>query len=161
MRKISICLIFLLVILSACNIKDTDSNNKIETNYYLSLFGESNHWKMNGYEIMITPENYKAGYGELKIKEEKKGIDFLSFDVHVVSNGEDHRIQGGTVSGEENITEKTIGNIESEEKNLKNFAQIDEIYMKVVWNDGEDGDHEERIGLYNKDKGNQSILEAQ
>ena len=51
------------------------------------------------------------------------------------------------------ITEMTIGTIEGDEESLREFPKLDEIYMTITWNDEDtDGDKEEKIILYNKDK---------
>jgi hypothetical protein len=97
--------------LTACN------NKEAETNYYLSLSGESEHWKLDGYEIMITPEGYKAGNGILTMKDiEKHMASFFSFDTYAVVDGEENRFHGHSVSGETNIAEQTPGTVEGEEE---------------------------------------------
>ncbi|WP_164669688.1 lipoprotein [Virgibacillus doumboii] len=163
MKRILISLILLLAVLSACNTEDTEPKKQTETNYYLSLYGESDHWKLAGYEIMMTPEGYKAGNGMLKMKDEdRQTADFLSYSVYAVVDGQENRFHGGSVSGEADITEKTTGTIEGEEEILKEFQKIDEIYMTVTWNDdGTDGDQEEIIILYNKDKNGESFLDSE
>src|SRR5699024_5923969 len=156
MKRILISMILLLVVLSACNnnIDDIEHENKIETNYYISLSYENDHWKLNGYEIMMTPEGYKAGNGMLKMKDEDKQSEgFLSYDVYGSVDGEEIKFQSGSVSGDTDITEMTIGTIEGDEESLREFPKLDEIYMTITWNDEDtDGDKEEKIILYNKDK---------
>lgn len=156
MKRILISMILLLVVLSACNtnIEETEPDKKTETNYYISLSDESDHWKLNGYEIMMTPEGYKAGNGILKMKDEDKQSEgFLSYDVYGSVDGEEIKFQSGSVSGDTDITEMTIGTIEGDEESLREFPKLDEIYMTITWNDEDtDGDKEEKIILYNKDK---------
>lgn len=163
MKRILIIMILLLIVLSACNTGDTESNKKAETNYYISLSDESDHWKLDGYEIMMTPEGYKAGNGILKMKDEgKQSKGFLSYDVYAVVGGEENRFHGGSVSGDADITEMATGTIDGEEENLKELPEIDEIYMSVTWNDDDtDGDQEEKIILYNKDKNGETFFDLE
>lgn len=160
MKRILISMILLLIVLSGCNTEGTESDKKAETNYYISLSDESEHWKLNGYEIKMTPEGYKAGNGILKMKNENKQNEgFLSYDVYAVVSGEEERFHGGSVSGDADITEIPIGTIDGEEGNLKDFSEFDEIYMTVTWNNEDtDGDQEEKMVLYNKDKNGETIL---
>ena len=147
-------MVLLLILLSACNTEYIKSNNKTETNYYLSLGDEGDNWEIDGYEIMMTPEGYKAGNGMLKMKDEDKQSEgFLSYDVYGSVDGEEIKFQSGSVSGDTDITEMTIGTIEGDEESLREFPKLDEIYMTITWNDEDtDGDKEEKIILYNKDK---------
>jgi len=155
---ISLTLTFLLVALSACNNKDSG------TNYYLSLSGESDHWKLDGYEILMSPDEFKAGYGTLTMKgEDKHMADFFSFHVYTVVDGEENSLHSGSVSGETDIAKQTTGTIKGEGgENLTKFLEVNEIYMDVRWNDNDtDGDQEERIVLYNKDKNGKSLLDSE
>lgn len=158
MKRILMSLILLMAVLSACNTEDAET----ETNYYLSLQGESDHWKLDGYEIMMTPSSYKAGNGILKKKDEdQQTVGFLNYNVYAIVEGEENRFHGGSVSGDADITEKMTGTIDGEEE-LKDFLKIDEIYMTVTWNDDDtDGDQEERISLYNKDDNDESFLDSE
>lgn len=160
MKRILISMILLLVVLSACNTntEETELDKKTETNYYISFTDESDHWKLNGYEIMITPEGYKAGNGILKMKDkDKQSEGFLSYDVYGSVDGEENKFQSGSVSGDTDITEMTLGTIEGDEESLREFPKLDEIYMTITWNDEDtDGDQEEKIILYNKDKSDYS-----
>lgn len=94
MKRFLISLTFLLVVLSACK------NEEAETNYYLSLSGESDHWKLGGYEIVMTPEESKLGYGTLTMKgEDEHMADFFSYHVFTVVDGEENSLHSGSVSG--------------------------------------------------------------
>ncbi|CQR46808.1 hypothetical protein BN1058_01083 [Paraliobacillus sp. PM-2] len=157
MKQVLISLTFLLVILSACNHEQT------ENNYYFSLSGESDHWKLAGYEIVMLDEEYKAGYGRLSMKGENKHMaDFFSFSVYAVVDGAERSLHSGSVSGEADIANQRTGTIESEGENIMQFCEIDQIYMVVSWNDDEtEGDQEERIVLYNKDKNGETFLNAE
>lgn len=153
MKQIFIIIVLLLGVLSACNSVDTKSNQETESNYYLSMSDESEHWKLSGYEIMITSEGYKAGNGILQMKdadEQKEG--FLSYDVYAVVGGEENRFHGGSMSGNADINGVTTGTIDGEEE-LKESPNIGEIYMTVTWSDADtDGAQKEKIVLYNKKK---------
>ncbi|MFD1361572.1 hypothetical protein [Lentibacillus salinarum] len=154
MKQILFSLVFLLVVLSACN------NKEMETNYYLSLSGESDHWKLNSYEIVITPEGSKAGNGTLTMKNEDEHMaDFFSFDTYAVVDGEKNRFHGRSISGQTDIAEQIIGTIEGEEEALTELSEVNEIYVVVNWNDDDaDGDKEEVLVLYNKDKNGKTFL---
>src|SRR5699024_639192 len=156
MKRILISMILLLVVLSAynTNIEETEPDKKTETNYYISVYDESDHCKLNGYEIMMNPVGYKAGNGMLKMKEEDKQSEgYLSYDVDGSDDVDEFKLQSGSVSGDMDITEMTIGTIEGDEESLREFPKLDEIYMTITWNDEDtDGDKEEKIILYNKDK---------
>lgn len=156
MKRILISLIFLLVVLSACK------NEEAETNYFLSLSGESDHWKLDGYEIVMTPEESKAGFGTLRMKgEDEHMADFFSYHVYIVVDGEENSLHSGSVSGGTDIAEQTTGTIENEGENFTEFPEVDEIYMVVNWNDDTNGDQEERIDLYNKDKNSKTFLSTE
>src|SRR5699024_3220639 len=112
MNRTLITMIFILIVLSACNTENTDSLSKAETNYYISLSGEGEHWKLDGYEILMTPEGYKAGQGILKMKEQDEQREgFLSYDVYTLVGGEEERFHGGSVAGDADITEMNTGTI--------------------------------------------------
>src|SRR5699024_734124 len=137
MKRILISMILLLVVLSACNtnIEETEPDKKTETNYYISLSDGSDHWNLNGYEIMMTPEGYKAGNGRLKMKDkDKQSEGFLSYDVYGSVDGEEIKFQSGSVSEDTDITEMTIGSIEGDKESLMEFPKLDEIYMTITWN---------------------------
>ncbi|GAA0592763.1 hypothetical protein GCM10009001_06050 [Virgibacillus siamensis] len=148
MKRLLISLTFLLVVLSACN------NDESTTSYYLSLSGESNHWKLDSYEIVMSANEIKAGYGTLTMKSEDKHMaDFFGFDVYTVIDGTKTTLHSGSVSGETDIAKETTGTLEGESKNLTEFPEVDKIYMEITWNDDRtDGDQKERLVLYNKDK---------
>lgn len=162
MKQIFIIIVLLLIVLSACKPLDIKSNQEFESNYYLSMSDESEHWKLSGYEIMITSEGYKAGNGILQMKdadEQKEG--FLSYEVYAVVGREENRFHGGSVSGNADINDVTTGTIDGEEE-LKEFPNIDEIYMTVTWSDADtDGDQKEKIVLYNKEKNGESFLDSE
>ncbi|WP_164215539.1 hypothetical protein [Virgibacillus sp. YIM 98842] len=156
MRRTFFSFVLLLFILTACN------NKEAESNYYLSLNGESEHWKLNGYEILMSPDESKAGYGTLTMKGENKHMaNFFSFKVYTVVDGMENRLHSGSVSGATDIAKQTTGIIEGEGgKNLTEFPEVDKIYMTVTWNDDEtDGDQEEKIVLYDKEKNSESFLD--
>lgn len=154
MKRVIFSLALSLLVLSACNNKEAD------TNYYLSLNGESEHWKLSGYEIVITPEGYKAGNGTLTMKDHAEHMaHFFSFDAYAVVDGEEDRFHGHSVSGEADIAEQIPGTIDGDDEAMKELSEIDEIYVVINWNDQDtDGDREERIVLYNKSDNDESFL---
>src|SRR5699024_11923394 len=108
-KRILFIFVSLLVVLTACSNKDTETQKKTETNYYLSLNGESEHWELDGYEIMMTPKGYKAGNGTLKMKDkdEQEG-DFFSFDVYGVADSKEDRFQSVAASIETDISKRNV-----------------------------------------------------
>src|SRR5699024_12676362 len=85
--------------------------------------------------------------------EDEQTEEFFSYEVYGSVDGEEIKYQSGSVSGDTEITEMTIGTIEGDEESLREFPKLDEIYMTITWNDEDtDGDKEEKIILYNKDK---------
>lgn len=119
MKRILISLTFLLVVLSACN------NEESATSYYLSLSGESDHWKLNSYEIVMSTDEIKAGHGTLTMKgEDKHMADFFSFDVYTVIDGVKTTLHSGAVSGETDIAKQTTGTLEGEVKISRNFPKL-------------------------------------
>lgn len=160
LKKILFSLIFIFIVLSACN------NGETDTNYFLSLSGESDHWRLNDYEIIITPEGYKAGNGKLTMKgEEKYTADFFNIGIYSVINGEKNRFHGRSISSSisegTDIADQTIGTVESEGEVLTEPTEIDEIYAIVTWSDGSREDKEERIILYNKDEEGETFVDLE
>lgn len=68
----------------------------------------------------------------------------------------------GSVSGATDIAKQTTGTIEDDgEESLTEFPEVDKIYMAVTWNDDDtDGDQEEEITLYDKDKDGKTYLDS-
>lgn len=156
MKRILVSITFLLIVLSACGHEDS------ETNYYLSLSGESDHWKLDGYEILISSDKSKTGNGTLTMKNEDKYLtDFFSFHVYTVVDGVENSLHSSSVSGETDIAKQTTGTIESEGENFTKFSEVDEVYMNIRWNDDTDRDQEERIVLYIKDNNGKSFLDSE
>lgn len=163
MKKNLISLIFLLVILPACDSEETDSNKETNTNYYFSLSGESDHWKMNGYEIIITPEGYKVGNGKLTMKnEDEYEAEFFDLDIYSVVDGEKNSLHGRSISSEgTDIAEQTIGATEGEDDALTDPAEIDEIHAVISWNEEYSDvkeDQKETLVLYSKDENDETFL---
>ncbi|WP_078380031.1 hypothetical protein [Sutcliffiella halmapala] len=154
-----LCLVLSFFVLSGCN------GQKSDNNYYLLLMGESENWNLSGYEIVITPEEFKAGYGTLNMKNENEYItDSFHFVTYVVINDEDTVVHSGSETGEMNIAEKTTGAIEgktylNENGDSIKLNEISEIYVVVEWWDiGKSESVKERIDLYNKDSKEQTFL---
>ncbi|CRK84584.1 hypothetical protein [Neobacillus massiliamazoniensis] len=155
-------LVLLILLLSGCN-----SNEKSVINhYYLSLMGESQTWKLTGYEVMITPENFKAGNGTLKMKNANEYItDSFQFETHAVINGKDIVVHSGSANGAGiDIAKKTTGAIEGGVYLNKNgdpitLNEVSDIYMIVEWWDiGKSANVKERIDLYSTDSKEKTFL---
>lgn len=154
-----LCLVLSFFVLSGCNTQKGDNN------YYLLLMGESESWNLTSYEIVITPEDFKAGYGILNMKKENEYItDSFYFETHMVIDGEDTVVHSGSATSEMNIAEKTTGAIEgatylNENGDSVTFNDISEIYVVVEWWDiSKNESIKERIDLINRSKIEQSFL---
>ncbi|WP_391116999.1 hypothetical protein [Psychrobacillus sp. L3] len=152
--------LLLVVLLSGCN-----SIKKSVSNYYLSLMGESQTWNLTGYEVVITPESFKAGNGTLHVKNGNKSIvDFFYFETHVVINDKDLVVHtGGVSSTGMDIEEELTGAIESgaylnEDGTPITLNEINNIYMIVDWR-GKSESAKERIDLYIKPNKEQTFLD--
>ncbi|WP_339229286.1 hypothetical protein NSQ77_05150 [Oceanobacillus sp. FSL K6-2867] len=152
MKRGLLGLVPLLFILFACQ------KQQLEMNYYLSLLGESEIWKLTGYEIMLTSDEIKIGNGKLIMKEKNEFItDSFSFNTYAVINGEDQRIHAGSVSGRTDIREQTTGTLEGDEH--IDFDELSDIYMIVEWwNPNENNNDKERINLYQKSGKDETFL---
>ncbi|MCM3397941.1 hypothetical protein [Oceanobacillus profundus] len=152
MKKVLFSLVPLLFILFACQ------DQQLETNYYLSLLGDSETWRLSGYEIILTPDEIKVGNGKLIMKEENKYItDSFSFDTYAVINGVDHKIHAGSVSGRADIKEQTTGTLEGGAP--IDFDELSSVYMIIEWWDPNESDNvQERINLYQKPKNDETFL---
>jgi len=145
-------------VLSGCNAQ------KGGNNYYLLLMGESESWNLTGYEIVITPEDFKAGFGILNMKNVNEYItDYFHFEAHVVIDSDDSVVHTDSATGEMNIAEYTTGAIGGPYLNKNGesvtLKDINEIYVVVEWWDiSKNESIKERIDLFNKSKKEQSFL---
>lgn len=137
--------------MTGCNAQQSDSK------YYLLLMGESENWNLTDYEIVITPQDFNAGYGNLIMKNEEEYItDYFHFDTHVVINGEDMVVHSGSSTGGMDISEETTGAIEGGTYLNKNdepitLNDVSDIYMIVEWWDNStEKSVNERLDLYKK-----------
>lgn len=153
LRKIKLSqlfsVVFLIFLLSGCN-----SNEKS----VLKLMGESQTWNLTGYEVVITPERFKAGNGILNMRNANEYItNSFHFETHAVINGEDLVVHAGSATGEGiDIAKKTTGAIEGgtyyNNGDPITLNEVSDIYMIIEWWDtGKSGSVKERIDLYNKD----------
>jgi hypothetical protein len=125
----------------------------------MKLMGESQTWDLTGYEIVITPENFKAGNGTLNMKNANEYItNSFQFETHAIINGEDLVVHASSATGARiDIAKKTTGAIEGGTYLNKNgdpitLNEVSDIYMIIEWWDtGKNDSVKERIGLYNKD----------
>ena len=153
----------LFVLLSGCN---------GTTTYFLPLQGESETWSLTGYEMVISPDDFKVGNGILKMKNEGQSLaDFHQNETHVVINGKDTKVHGNIVtsSGPKagdgmDIAEMPTGaiagpNYINEEGDPISFKEIDAIYMVVEWRDVTKGEYrKEQIELYVKSNKENTFL---
>ncbi|ATP40860.1 hypothetical protein CSE16_12850 [Solibacillus sp. R5-41] len=151
--------LLLVVLLSGCN-----GNEKAVSKYYLSLVGESQNWNLTGYEVVITPESFKAGNGTLHMKNGNKSIvDSFYFETHVVINDNDVVVHTGAVTGAGiDIAEESTGAIEggtylNEDGTPITLNEINNIYMIVEWWSKSES-AKERIDLYIKPNKEQSFF---
>ncbi|WP_151699826.1 hypothetical protein [Psychrobacillus glaciei] len=169
-KKVFFLLLFLTLIflLSGCN----DNAKQNVVNHYLLLQGESETWSLTGYEVMLTPEKFKAGNGVLKMRYEENYLsEYFQFDTHAIINGEDvtvHSISAEYLNSENvgmDITEQHIMGMEMEKRLNANGnpitpKDINVIYMIVKWKDMNKGEYvEERIDLYNSQNKENAFLE--
>ncbi|RSL29919.1 hypothetical protein D7Z54_28700 [Salibacterium salarium] len=152
------CFLVASLLLSACN------NQEVNNNYYLSLMGESEEWKLHGYEVEITQENFKMGNGTLNMKTKNEyATDYFHFHTHMVINEEDRTVHSGSVTGPGiDISEETTGTNEGtyldKDGESITFNDITDIYMIVEWWDPNKHEKmEERIDLYSKSKRDQTV----
>ncbi|MFD2705742.1 hypothetical protein [Salibacterium lacus] len=137
------------------------SNQEMNSNDYLLLMGESSSWKLDEYEIEMTPESFLVGNGTIHMKNENEYLtDFFHFETHAVISGEDTVIHSGSVSGSEiDITEETTGANEgaahlNENGNPVRLDDISKIYMAIEWwNTDERKNVSEEIDLYSRSDG--------
>lgn len=154
--------VLLILFLSACS-KNAESVNN---HYYLSLTGESQTWNVTGYEVMLTPEVFKAGNGTLTMKNTEEYVaDTFHFETHAVIDGEDVTVHSGSVAGAGiDIAEETTGAIEGDAYQNENgvsmtLKDISEMYLIVEWWDrGKSESEKERIELWNKDRKEETFL---
>lgn len=78
MKRGLLGLVPLLFILFACQ------KQQLEMNYYLSLLGESEIWKLTGYEIMLTSDEIKIGNGKLIMKEKMNLLQIPLASTHML-----------------------------------------------------------------------------
>lgn len=161
-RIIYLLFLALVVLLSGCK----HNEKSVLNHYYLSLMGDSQTWGLTGYEVVITPKNFKAGNGTLKMKNENEYLaDFFHFETHVVTNGKDLVVHSGSVSGTGiDIAEESTGTVEggeyiNEDGTPISLNDVSNIYMIIEWWDiGKSESMRERIELYNKSNKENTLL---
>ncbi|WP_085505796.1 hypothetical protein [Thalassobacillus devorans] len=153
----------LVLLLSGCN----GNEKSVINHFYLSMMGESETWNLTGYEVVITPENFKAGNGTLNMKNENEYIaDSIHFKTHAVMNGEDIVVHSGSASGAEiDIANESTGAIEggeylNEDGSPITLKEVSNIYMTVEWwDEGKSDSMKERIKLYDESYKENTFLE--
>ena len=160
MRRMVFIPIFLsLFIVAGC----IDDNENLK-DYYLSLVGEGQHWRVKGYEIEISKDSFIAGNGFLDMK----NVDSFmtnSFDIEVraVIGDVDQVIQKIDRTGEIiNIAVENTGKIKGDsyvdqEGNPITLEDIKKVYLVLKWHDLDKKKNlRERIDLYHADENNMS-----
>ncbi|MFG6115450.1 hypothetical protein ACGTN9_09690 [Halobacillus sp. MO56] len=155
MRKNRSWYLFLMIfLLIGCN----DSQGEIQPyQLHFVLSGESEHWKIEGYELQYDDKRYKSGNGTLKMKNtDEYASDYLSMGIQVVMHGEDERVQSYSVSGSDmDIVNHQIGTIEGSKMDSGEVIKkedIDQVYATIIWRDSqEEKDLKERILLYERE----------
>jgi hypothetical protein len=160
MRRLVFIPIFLsLFIVAGC----IDDNENLK-DYYLSLVGEGQHWRVKGYEIEISKDSFIAGNGFLDMK----NVDSFmtnSFDIEVraVIGDVDQVIQKIDRTGEIiNIAVENTGKIKGDsyvdqEGNPITLEDIKKVYLVLKWHDLDKKKNlRERIDLYHADENNMS-----
>lgn len=133
----SICLLVVITFITGCN------NNEIseENNYSLLLEGESQNWKLEAYEVTISPEVRKVGNGTLTMKTNSGyKTDYLSLEIHTVIDGQDKVVHQKQVAGETDIVQTKTGAIEGNvflDKSGKpiELETVNDIYIVIKWRD--------------------------
>lgn len=155
--KLLIILLFLFLV-AGC----TDNNNANLKDYYLSLMGEGQHWRVKGYEIEITGDSFMAGNGFLDMKNEDSYMtDSFDIEVRAVIDNIDQVIQKSDRKGETiNIAAENTGEIMEDryvdqEGNPITLEDIKKVYLVLKWHDLEKKKNlQERINLYQADEHN-------
>lgn len=158
-KRTLVLVLSLIFILSGCM--------GTEKHYYVSLLGESQKWKLTGYEIVITPDRFAAGNGTLQIKNENNyTAHYFSFETHVVMYDQDRVVHTGSVSGPGfNIAEQNTGAIDGgtyfDKKGTPvTLSDVSAIYMIVEWREHADGEIiKERIDLFDKTSKEHSFID--
>ncbi|MFD2630208.1 hypothetical protein [Oceanobacillus kapialis] len=155
--KFIISLLLLLFITAGC----TDESAKPK-DYYLSLVGESQHWRIKGYEIELSEDSFMAGNGFLDMKNEDKYMT-NSFDIEVraVINDVDQIIQKSKWAGENiDIAVENTGKIleksyVDKQGNPITLEDIKKVYLVLKWHDIKNRkEQQEQIELYHAEENN-------
>ncbi|MCD5322157.1 MULTISPECIES: hypothetical protein [Pontibacillus] len=154
-----------VILLSGCN----ETEKEVVHHYYMPLDGESEHWVLSDFEVVMTPEALKVGNGKLMMKQvEEYESSSMSFDTHLVVNGEDSIVHSGAVSGNGiDIAEESTGAIEggpelTDEGDPIRLKDVSRIYMTVKWRDTDKKETmEERIDLYDQGLKEDSFLDEE
>ncbi|ARI77775.1 hypothetical protein [Halobacillus mangrovi] len=139
MRMIKICGLLLLIVSSLLACAKQEEN--IENHFHLSLNGESNHWKVQHYEIKCTPKLFKAGDGKIIFKgNDNVKSEFYKIDVHAVIDETDTVVHTKSVSGESKLNKIETGSIKGDtyvnkEGNPVTFDEVSRVYMVIEWQD--------------------------
>ncbi|WP_245831882.1 hypothetical protein [Oceanobacillus senegalensis] len=152
-KLFSFGVLLVILLLSGCD----GGEKTVESNYYLSLSGESESWKVDSYEILIKPETFDVGNGNVTMKNKTEfSTDFFSIGVYAVIDNKDTVIQRRSVTGSESdISETSMGATEggtllNENGEPVSLENISDIYMIIEWKDNKKT-KEEKVDLFNKE----------
>ncbi|WP_143561054.1 hypothetical protein [Sporosarcina sp. P3] len=126
--------------------------------HYLKLSGESSHWKLNDYEIEITPKIMSSGNGKLYFKPTDNNYvtEYYDFGMRAIINNEETTLQKQVVSGPEDFKGGiNTGSVEgpaffTKTRNPIMLEDVNEIYAVIKWEDNDGKMQEETISLYVK-----------
>ncbi|GAA0429964.1 MAG: hypothetical protein ACQEWU_13605 [Bacillota bacterium] len=133
MRILSLAVILLLLFLIGCDVSKSNSN------FYLSLMGESENWRLKNYEIELTDQTFRAGNGTLDMKGQEKYVtDTFYIEVHAVINEKDNIIQASVKNGKVDISEERTGSTKGDslvnhEGKPISLEEINNIYVVLEW----------------------------
>ncbi|MGY0693785.1 hypothetical protein ACW2QC_13520 [Virgibacillus sp. FSP13] len=131
-----------------------------EKEYYMSMTGDSDSWRIENYQIKITADSFKAGNGELFMKRnDEYKTDSFSIEAHAVINNNDKVISrfsssayagdGMNIAGKQDTGEIESGAYINEDGDPITLDDISNVYVIVEWWDqGKERDMKERIDLY-------------
>lgn len=131
--------------------KETTTYNK---SYTFKSSNFSDHWKLSGYGLSITPTIIKSGNGKLYYLGDINNIKtakYFELNVYVTfKNNERELLQRNSISGHVyDAGYIDVGSVENSANKFDKlgFEEIKEIFAVVKWETENGQNHEERINL--------------
>lgn len=151
----SLLLFTFLVLIVALIIFKFPPKEVTKNSHYFRLMGESQSWKLEEYQVKMTPKTLESGNGKLTYKSDPEGFatHFFEFNVYAIVNNQDKIIQHKSVTGPASYgKEITTGSIKGpiltqNEKPIK-ARDLRKIYAVIKWGNNKDKIQKERILLY-------------